>query len=183
MHKARLVLKKYFFLDLFDATQKVQLCPLTFARDRHHGLPVVGEAEAPGEPQLGDHGEGGVLLTAPGLATDTLLETNRAAALPLIVRCWNTEVVAVALVGQTRVLGRNRPLSEHDHCPEVNLVINQGLGIVSVGQINPDHFLVDRIEVVESSLHDGQGQRLVDSLLVNNRPPVSAVTVDHLNLG
>ena len=155
---------------------------LTFARDWHHGLPVVGETEAPGEPQLGDDREGGVLLTAAGLATDTLLETNRAAALPLIVRSWNTEVVTVALVGQTRVLGRNRPLPEHDHRAEVDLVINQSLGIVSVGQIHPDHLLVDGVEVVESPLHDSQGQRFVDSLLVNNRPPVSAVTVDNLNL-
>ena len=144
---------------------------------------MVGETEAPGEPQLGDDREGGVFLTAAGLTAHALLETHRAAALPLIVRCWNTEVVAVALVGQTRILSRDRPLPEHDHCPEVDLVVNQSLGVVSVGKIHPDDFLIDRVEVVESSLHDSQGPGLVDSLLVNNRPPVSAVTVDHLNLG
>ena len=137
--------------------KKAKLCPLTFARDWHHGLPVVGETEAPGEPQLGDHREGRVLLTAAGLATDTLLETNRAAALPLVVRCWDAEVVAVPLVGQTRILGGNRPLSEHDHRPQVSLVMNQSLGVLSVRKINPDHFLIDRVEVVESSLHDSQG--------------------------
>ena len=144
---------------------------------------MVGETEAPGEPQLGDDREGGIFLTTTRLSSKALLETHRAAALPLIVRCRNTEVVAVALVGQTGVLGRNRPLPEHDHCPEVNLVINQGLGIVSVGQIHPDDLLVDGIEVVESPLHDSQGQRFVDSLLVNNGPSVGAVTVDNLNLG
>ena len=169
---------------MLDATQKLNLSRLlTFPRDWHHGLPVVGETEAPGETQLGDHREGGVFLTATRLSAYALLETHRAAALPLIVRCWNTEVVAVVLVRQTRILGRDRPLPEHDHCTEVNLVINQCLGVVSVGKIHPDHFLIDRVEVVESPLHDGQGQGLVDPLLVNNGPPVRAVTVDNLNLG
>ena len=92
-------------------------------------------------------------------------------------------MVTVPLVGQTGVFGRNRPLPEHHHGAEVHLVINQSLGIVSIGKIYPDHFLVDRVEVVESSLHDSQGQGLVDPLLVNNRPPVGPVTVDNLDLG
>ena len=91
-------------------------------------------------------------------------------------------MVAVPLVGQTRILGGNRPLSEHHHRPEVSLVMNQSLGILSVRKINPDHFLIDRVEVVESSLHDSQRQRLVDSLPVDNCPSVGAVTVDGLNL-
>ena len=143
---------------------------------------MVGETESPGQSQLGDDREGGELLTPAGLPSEALLETNRAAALPLIVRCRNTEVVAVPLVRQTRILGRNRPLPEHDHRPEVGLVMNQSLGILSVRKINPDHFLIGGVEVVESSLHDSQGERLVDSLLVDNRPPVGAVTVDGLDL-
>ena len=91
-------------------------------------------------------------------------------------------MVTIPLVGQTRVLGRYRPLPEHHHRAKVDLVINQSLGIVSVGKINPDHFLVDRVQVVESSLHDSQGQGFVDPFLVNNRPPVGAVTVDNLDL-
>ena len=91
-------------------------------------------------------------------------------------------MVTIPLVGQTRVLGRNRPFPEHHHRAKVDLVINQSLGIVSVGKINPDHFLIGGVEVVESSPHDSQGERLVDSLLVDNRPPVGAVTVDGLDL-
>ena len=91
-------------------------------------------------------------------------------------------MVAVPLVGQTRILGGNRPLSEHHHRPEVSLVMNQSLGVLSVRKIHPDHFLVGGVEVVEASLHNSQGQGLVDALLVDNRPPVGAVTVDGLDL-
>ena len=91
-------------------------------------------------------------------------------------------MVAIPLVGQTRVLGRNRPLPEHDHCPQVSLVMDQSLGVLSVRKIHPDHFLVGGVQVVEASLHNSQGQGLVDALLVDNRPPVGAVTVDGLDL-
>ena len=91
-------------------------------------------------------------------------------------------MVTVALVGQTRVLCGDGPLPEHHHGPQGHLVIDQGLGIVSVGEVHPHNLLVDGVEVVESSLHDGQGHRLVDALLVDDRPPVGPVTVDDLDL-
>lgn len=168
---------------MLDATQKLNLSRLlTFPRDWHHGLPVVGETEAPGETQLGDHREGGVFLTATRLSAYALLETHRAAALPLVPLGGDTEVVTVALVGQTRVLCGDGPLPEHHHGPQVHLVINQSLGIVSVREVHPHNLLVDGVKVVESPLHDGQGHRLIYSLLVYNCPSVAAVTVDDLDL-
>ena len=92
-------------------------------------------------------------------------------------------MVAVPLVGETGVLCWDRPLTEHHHRPQVHLVVYQSLGVVTVRQVHPDHLLIDGVQVVQSPLHHRQGQRLVDSLLVNDGPPVCAVTVDNLNLG
>ena len=91
-------------------------------------------------------------------------------------------MVTIPLVGQTRVLGRNRPLPEHHHRAKVDLVINQSLGIVSVREVHPHNLLIDWVKVVESPLHDSQGHRLIYSLLVYNCPSVAAVTVDDLDL-
>ena len=167
----------------FQVQENSDLISLTFAGDGHHRLPGSSrEAEAPGQAQLGDDSEGVKLLTAASLSSLSLLEADRAAALPLVALCWYTEVVTVALVGQTRVLCGDGPLPEHHHGPQVHLVINQSLGIVSVREVHPHNLLVDGVKVVESPLHDGQGHRLIYSLLVYNCPSVAAVAVDDLDL-
>ena len=90
--------------------------------------------------------------------------------------------MTACLVCQTGILGGLGPLAIHGQGPQVHLVINQSLGIVSVREVNPHNLLVDGVKVVESPLHDGQGNRLIYSLLVYNCPSVAAVAVDDLDL-
>ena len=131
---------------------------LTCPGDGHHGLLVlVGDAEAPGQGQLAHHHEGGELLARGRLSVILLLVAHRAAALPRVVLGRDAEVVTASLICQTRVARGIGPLAVHGQGSQVHLVVQQGLGVVAVGQLDHHHLLVHGVEVVEAAVHDGDG--------------------------
>ena len=71
-------------------------------------------------------------------------------------------MVAASLVGEARVAAVLGPLPVHGHGSEVNLVIQECLGVVSVRKLDHDDLLKDGVQVVQSSLHHSNGCRLVD---------------------
>ena len=152
---------------------------LTCPRDRHHRLlMLVRDAEAPGQSQLADHHERGELLARGRLSVILLLVAHRAATLPRVILGRDAEVIASSLICQTRVAGGIGAFTVHGQGPEVNLVVQQGLGVVAVGQLNHDHLLIHGVKVVEAAVHDSDGRGLVDcSSLLQDGPPVRSVTV------
>lgn len=129
----------------------------------HHCLLVlVGDAEAPGQGELGHHGEGGVLLAARRVSIVLLLVADGAAALPRVVLRGDAEVVAAALVGEAGVAGRVGPLAVHGEGAEVHLVVEQRLGVVAVGELHHHHLLVHGVQVVQPPVHHRDGRGLVN---------------------
>ena len=131
---------------------------LTCPRDRHHGLlMLVRDAEAPGQRQLTDHHERGELLARGRLAVILLLVADRAPALPCVVLGRDAEMIASSLICQTRVAGGIGAFTVHGQGPEVHLVVQQGLGVVAVGQLNHHNLLIHGVEVVEAAVHNSNG--------------------------
>ena len=92
-------------------------------------------------------------------------------------------MVTPTLIGQTGVTRRVGPLPVHRQGPQVHLVVKQGLGIVTVGELDHDDLLVHGVEVVEAAVHHGDGGGLVDGRpLLQDCPSVGSVTVYRLNL-
>ena len=58
-------------------------------------------------------------------------------------------MVAAALVCQAGVVARQWSLSVDVQSPQPYFIVQKGFGIVSIGQINPDHLLISGVEVVE----------------------------------
>ena len=139
---------------------------------------LVGDAEPPGEGQLADHHERGELLARGRLSVVLLLVAHRAPALSRVILGRDAEMVAAALVGQTRVTRGIGPLAVHGQGPQVHLVVQQGLGVVAVGQLDHHNLLVHGVEVVEAAVHDGNGGGLVNGgPLLQDCPSVGSVTV------
>ena len=86
--------------------------------------------------------------------------------------------MTACLVCQTGILGGLGPLAVHGQSPQVHLVVQQGLGVVTVGELDHHHLLVDGVEVVQAPVHHSDGGRLVDGgALLQDGSSVSSVTV------
>ena len=71
-------------------------------------------------------------------------------------------MVTATLVGQTWVATVLGSLAVHGHGSEVHFIVNQSLGVVTIGQLDHHHLLIDGVKIIQSSLHHSYSSRFAN---------------------
>ena len=81
--------------------------------------------------------------------------TNRASTFPLISFMGNTNLCTASSIFQTRMFQRSLPFSENIQSSQIGLVSHQSLFIRAIRWINSGNFFIFGINIVKSTVHDG----------------------------